>query len=94
MKGIKQYLDKQPVSTLLRACNDIYEWNYITGSLNKYSVVHLMAKETNMTECDIADEIVRYASFYKFDKVVKLLMLETPYMFIDTKSKEETNGNN
>lgn len=78
---IIEYLKCKSMDEIIEACNDIYEYRYITGVLAESSIIRKMAKETNFFPRDICDAIEIYAG-EKLRKTVKLLLLQRPFEFI------------
>lgn len=81
---IIEYLKCKSMDEIIEACNDIYEYRYITGVLKQKSIIRKMSLETNFGVRDLCDCIETYASQTLF-YAVKLLMIEKPYCFIDTR---------
>lgn len=85
LKEIFEYLDCKSMDEIVEACNDIYEYRYLTGVLKADSIIRGMSSATDFPIRDLCDAIEEYAA-EKFNRVVKMLMIEKPFRYIDTRS--------
>ena len=79
---IIKYLKKKSFEDIVKACNDIYDYKYITGELKENSILRVFASEMGTTNVrDIEAAVIEYAS-RKLSKSVLLLFETQPYRFL------------
>lgn len=81
LNEIIECLKCKSMDKIIEACNDIYEYRYITGILSNNSIVRRMSKETCFKIQDLCEAIMDYATT-KLQSTIKLLMLERTFNFI------------
>lgn len=81
-KKVKEEVSKLSGDELITMCNEIYEWKYNTGELNKDATLREFAKRINCNNIrDIEEEIIGFCS-HKLQKTVLLLFESQPYDFL------------
>ena len=70
---VKNYIEHMEDNRLVSLCNDIYEWNYVTGTLKVGCTLNQLAENLQYWEIRDIEEIVIDVATKRFENVVLLL---------------------
>ena len=70
---VKNYIEHMDENGLASLCNDIYEWNYVTGRLKVGCTLNQLAENLQYWEIRDIEEIVIDVATKRFENIVLLL---------------------
>ena len=79
---VKNYIEHMDENGLVSLCNDIYEWNYVTGRLKAGCTLNQLAENLQYWEIRDIEEIVIDVATKRFENVVLLLFKKNPSSYL------------
>lgn len=81
---MENYIEHMEEDGLVALCNDIYNWKYINGTLEKGCTLMNLSENIQYENVGDIEETVIRVSAKKLNKTVLLLLQTVPYMFLKT----------
>ena len=76
------YVEKMSDQEIVTICNEIYNWKYVTGCLDKNSLLRNKAKNLEHVSSSMLSRYVLDEAANRFGNLVVLLMANKPYKFL------------
>lgn len=84
----KNFAEELSDDKLIEMCNEIFEWKHHRGTLPDESSLRQLSNELDMPVRTLEENILNEAT-HRFRELVLLLMLDRPYIFLDTSVSEK-----
>lgn len=78
----KTYVEKMSDQEIVAMCNEIYNWTYVTGCLDKDSLLRNKANNLEHISAYTLSQYVLDEAVDRFSNLVLLLMADKPYKFL------------
>lgn len=88
IKHWKNIAEELSDDKLIEMCNEIFEWKHHRGILPDGSSLRQLSNELDMPVRTLEEYILNEAS-HRFKKLILLLMLDRPYIFLNTSVSEK-----
>ena len=75
------YVEKMSDQEIVTMCNEIYNWKYVTGCLDKNSLLRNKANNLEHTSTYTLSQYVLDEAVDRFSNLVLLLIADKPYKF-------------
>ena len=78
----KTYVEKMSDQEIITMCNEIHNWKYVTGCLDKNSLLRNKASNLEHISAYTLSQYVLDEAVDRFSNLVLLLMADKPYKFL------------